>query len=159
MRPPLKLNAIEQEHLQEVYDAMGVGRDQLPYTPEFEKLCQEFQDRAFKNAEPEQIYSALLKYTRSSTNTSADPGPGTLDPEKVKQLKLVLKKHAKGGKVLPYSSEFESALKDFNNQAKTELSAREFWQSMMRTQSRSRRPPKRASKPAEREEADEDDGE
>ena len=40
MRPPLKLNAIEQEHLQELYDAAGVARDELPYTEKFEELWQ-----------------------------------------------------------------------------------------------------------------------
>ena len=65
MRPPLKLNAIDQEHLQELYDAAGISRDQLPYTPKFEELCQGFQDRTFKNAHQEQVFGALLKYTRS----------------------------------------------------------------------------------------------
>src|SRR5687767_14353654 len=55
MRPALKLNAIEQEHLQELYDAAGVARDELPYTEQFTQLCQDFQDRAFKNADPEQV--------------------------------------------------------------------------------------------------------
>src|SRR5688572_2129173 len=51
MRPPLKLSAIDQEHLQELYDASGVARDELPYTDSFEELSQGFQDRTFKNAE------------------------------------------------------------------------------------------------------------
>ena len=67
-----------------------------------------------------------------------------LDPEQVKTLKLVLKRHAKGGKVLPYSSEFDSALKEFMGMAKKELNGRDFWLSIVRTQGRSRRPPKRA---------------
>ena len=32
MKVPLKLNSIDQEHLQELYDAAGVARDELPYT-------------------------------------------------------------------------------------------------------------------------------
>ena len=40
MKPPLKLNAIDQEHLQELYNASGVARDELPYTPVFEQLVQ-----------------------------------------------------------------------------------------------------------------------
>src|ERR1044072_7534176 len=67
MRVSLKLNAIEQEHLQELYDAAGVARDELPYSEQFDKLVQDFQDRTFKNAEPEQVFGALLKYVRSST--------------------------------------------------------------------------------------------
>src|SRR5438270_5608242 len=68
MKPPLKLNAIDQEHLQELYNASGVARDELPYTPVFEQLVQGFQDRTFKNADAEQVFAALLKYTRSSSN-------------------------------------------------------------------------------------------
>src|SRR5579872_5953236 len=40
MNIPLKLNAIDQEHLQELYNAAGVARDELPYTEQFEQLCQ-----------------------------------------------------------------------------------------------------------------------
>src|SRR5579862_4123257 len=67
---PLKLSAIDQEHLQELYDASGVARDELPYTESFETLWVGFQDRTFKNAGRDQVYAALLKYTRSSSNAS-----------------------------------------------------------------------------------------
>ena len=155
MRPGLKLNAIEQEHLQELYDAAGVARDELPYTPAFVQLCEDFQNRTFKNAEPEQVFSALLKYTRSSSNSATDIGPTTLNEEQVKQLKLIVKRHAKAGKLVPYSSEFEGALKDFNNLAGTQLEAHDFWKSICRTQNRSRRPPTRK---ASAKAAKEDDG-
>ena len=145
MRVALKLNGIEQEHLQELYDAAGVARDELPYTEQFDQLCQDFQDRTFKNAELEQVFAAILKYVRSSTNSAGDVGHAVLDTEQVKQLKIVLKRQAKGGKVLPYSSEFDAALKEFNGLAKTQLSARDFWLSIVRTQGRSRRPPKRTA--------------
>jgi hypothetical protein len=160
MRPPLKLNAIEQEHLQELYDAAGVARDELPYTEQFTQLVQDFQDRTFKNAEPEQVFGAILKYVRSSTNAAGDVGDAVLDPEQVKSLKLVLKRHVKGGKVLPYSSEFETALKEFMGMTKKELTGRDFWLSIVRTQGRSRRPPKRAAAKAVREDdGSEEDGE
>src|SRR4051794_18154178 len=48
MKPSLKLSAIEQEHLQDLYDAAGVARDELPYTEIFEKFVSDFQDRTFK---------------------------------------------------------------------------------------------------------------
>ena len=70
MRPPLKLSSIDQEHLQELYNEAGIARDELPYTPPYDGLCQGFQDRTFKNAHPEQVYSALLKYVRSGTNSA-----------------------------------------------------------------------------------------
>src|ERR671919_708467 len=77
MRVPLKLNAIEQEHLQELYDAAGVARDELPYSPKFDEVWQGFQDRTFKNAEREQVFGAILKYVRSSSNAaSAEEGRG-----------------------------------------------------------------------------------
>src|SRR5262249_30331425 len=142
---PLKLNAIEQEHLQELYDAAGVARDELPYSDEFVQLCQDFQDRTFKNAEPEQVFGAIVKYVRSSTNSAGDVSGTVHDPEQLKQLKLVLKRHAKAGKLLPYSNEFESALKEFGSLTHTDLSTRDFWLSIVRTQGRSRRPPNRAA--------------
>ena len=70
MRLPLKLSSIDQEHLQELYDAAGVARDELPYTPKFDDIWQGFQDRTFKNAEREQVFGALLKYVRSSGNSA-----------------------------------------------------------------------------------------
>ena len=72
MRVPLKLNSIDQEHLQELYNAAGVARDELPYTGAFDELCQGFQDRTFKNAEPEQLFGAILKYVRSSGNAATE---------------------------------------------------------------------------------------
>ena len=71
MRPPLKLNAIEQEHLQELYDAAGVARDELPYSEKFDEIWSGFQDRTFKNAEREQVFGAILKYVRSSSNAAS----------------------------------------------------------------------------------------
>jgi hypothetical protein len=145
MRISLKLNAIEQEHLQELYDATGVARDELPFTEQFDKLCQDFQDRAFKNAEPEQVYAAMLRYTRSSTCSAGQTNAVTLTPEQVKQLRDILRRNASGGKVLPYSSEFQAALGEFNKVAKLELSTRDFWLATIQTQGRNRRPPRRAA--------------
>lgn len=151
MRIALKLSAIEQEHLQELYDAAGVARDELPYTEQFEKLCQDFQDRTFKNAEPEQVYAALLRYTRSSTCSSTPNGPSGLTAEQIKQLKDVVRKHGKAGKLLPYSSEFDAALNEFKGVAKLELSPRDFWMAMAQAQGRNRKPPKRATAKVEKE--------
>src|SRR5689334_1534717 len=114
MRPPLKLSSIDQEHLQELYDASGIARDELPYTPAFETLWQGYQDRTFKNAEREQVYGALLKYVRSSSNAATEPPATKLSDDQLKQLKGLLPRHAKGGKVLPYSDEFEAVRKEFS---------------------------------------------
>src|SRR2546423_12776661 len=65
MKPPLKLSAIDQEHLQELYDAAGVARDELPYTQAFEDIWQGVQDRPFKNAARGPVFGAVLEYTRS----------------------------------------------------------------------------------------------
>src|SRR5438876_11709548 len=109
MRAPLKLNSIEQEHLQELYDAAGVARDELTYSPKFDEIWQGFQDRTFKNAEREQVFGAILKYVRSSSNTASGAATSTkLNEDQLKQLKGLIPRHAKGGKVLPYSDEFEA---------------------------------------------------
>src|SRR5436190_9617036 len=95
MQLPLKLNAIDQEHLQELYDTSGIARDELPYTDAFEILWQGFQDRTFKNAEREQLFGALIKYVRSSSNASTTLPPGVATDEQLKQLKQLLPRHAK----------------------------------------------------------------
>lgn len=156
MRPPLKLSSIDQEHLQELYDAAGVARDELPYTETFETLWQGFQDRTFKNAERDQLFGALLKYTRSSGNASTETPATKLTEDQIKQLKGLLPRFAKGGKVLPYSDEFEMAHKEFTKASKVELSQAEFWQAMIRTSGPKRKPPKRA-KVAVKAEGDEDE--
>jgi hypothetical protein len=158
MRPALKLNAIEQEHLQELYDAAGVSRDELPYSDQFNKLVQDFHDRTFKHAEHEQVFAALLKYVRSSTVSATDIGNHTLDPEQVKTLKAVLKRHGKSGKLVPHSSEFEAAHKEFGQLTKTQLAPRDFWLSIIRTQGRSRRPPTRKTATKAAGERDEESG-
>jgi hypothetical protein len=159
MRVPLKLNAIEQEHLQELYNAAGVARDELPYTPKFEEIWSGFQDRTFKNAEREQVYGAIIKYVRSSSNASTAQPESKLNEDQLKQLKVMLPRHAKGGKILPYSDEIDAARKEFTKLSSTELTEQEFWQAIMRAQGPKRRPPKRAkvTAPAEEEESGDDE--
>jgi len=159
MRVPLKLNAIEQEHLQELYNAAGVARDELPYTPKFEEIWSGFQDRTFKNAEREQVYGAIIKYVRSSSNASTAQPDSKLNEDQLKQLKVMLPRHAKGGKILPYSDEIDAARKEFIKLSSVEMSEQEFWQAIMRAQGPKRRPPKRAkvTAPAEEEESGDDE--
>jgi hypothetical protein len=158
MRVPLKLGDIDREHLQELYDAAGVARDELPYTPAFEQIWQGFQDRTFKNADREQIFGALIKYVRSSSCPSK-PQPASANPplteEQLKQLKTMLRRFAVNGRVLPYSDEFADALKTFNQTAGTQLNDQEFWQSIVRAQG-ARRPPKPPRRKAEVKEQSED---
>src|SRR6187551_3593131 len=121
MKPVMKLSSIDQEHLQELYDAAGVARDELPYTPTYDTLVQGFQDRTFKNADPEMVFSAILKYVRTGGNASTEQPPTSLNEEQLKQLKIVLSRHLVGGKILPYSDEFNSARTEFNKMAGMEL--------------------------------------
>ena len=147
MRVSLKLNDIEQEHLQELYDAAGVARDELPYTEQFDRLCEDFQFRTFKNAEKEQVYGALLKYTRSSTCPSGKLAAALEEPDKVKLIREVLRRQGNGGKVLPYSSEFDAAMKEFNSLAGMTLAERDFWLAISQAQGKSRRPPTPRKRP------------
>src|SRR6478672_136801 len=105
MKPPLKLNAIDQEHLQELYDSLGTARDELPYTPKFDEL--------------EQGFAALLKYVRSSSNASSEQQAVVeISDDQLKQLKIILSRHLTGGKILPYSDEMNSARTEFKKMAK-----------------------------------------
>jgi hypothetical protein len=160
MRVPLKLNSIEQEHLQELYDAAGIARDELPYSEKFEEIWQGFQDRTFKNAERDQVFGAILKYVRSSSNSASGTLiEGKLSDDQLKQLKSLLPRHAKGTKLLPYSDEFEAAMKEFNKIAQVELTPLEFWQAMQKSQGPKRKPPTRAKVAVKAAEEPEEDGE
>jgi len=143
MKLPLKLSSIDQEHLQELYDAAKVSRDQLPYTDQFDVLWQGFQDRTFKNADREQVYAALLKYSRSGSVPAIELAAVDVSEDQLKFLKGTVSKHAKGGKILPYSDEFENARRDFNRSNKTEFNEGDFWRAMMKLQAGRRRPPVR----------------
>jgi hypothetical protein len=158
MKPVMKLSSIDQEHLQELYDAAGIARDELPYTPAYETLVQGFQDRTFKNADPEMVFSAILKYVRTGGNPATEQVPTSLNEDQLKQLKIVLSRHMVGGKILPYSDEFNSARTEFNRLAGMELTEHEFWRSMMKSSGAKRRPPVR-KKPvaAAAEESDDDE--
>jgi hypothetical protein len=159
MRVPLKLNSIEQEHLQELYDAAGVARDELPYSEQFDQIWSGFQDRTFKNAEREQVFGAILKYVRSSRNSASGKVlESKLNEEQLKQLKHILPRHAKGGKLLPYSDEFEAAKKEIIKISGVELSDVEFWQSMQKSQGPKRQPPPRKKAAVKEEAESESDG-
>ena len=144
MRVPLKLNSIEQEHLQELYDAAGIARDELPYSEQFEEIWQGFQDRTFKNAEREQVFGAILKYVRSSSNSASGKIlESKVSDDQLKQLKSHLPRHARGAKLLPYSDEFEAARKEFHKLSGVELTEQEFWQAMQKSLGPKRQPPPR----------------
>jgi hypothetical protein len=157
MKVPLKLNAIDQEHLQELYDSTGVARDELPYSDSFTSLCEGFQDRTFKNADPEQVYGALLKYVRSSSNAATELPPSVVSDDQIKQLKAVLSRHLIAGKILPYSDEFKAAKAEFQKAAGLELSEQDFWRAVLKLQGAKRRPPAPRKKVTTADE--EDDGE
>lgn len=157
MAVPLKLNSIDQEHLQELYNAAGVARDELPYTPQFEELWQGFQDRTFKNADREQVFGAIVKYVRSSGNASGQITlPGITD-EQIKQLKAILSRHLVGGKILPYSESFQTARAEFNKAAGTSLDEQTFWHAILKSQGPKRTPPKRAKVAVSKRDDDEDE--
>jgi hypothetical protein len=124
----VKLGVIEQEHLQELYDAAGVARDELPYTAAMGRVCREFQDRTFKNASEAQVYGALLKYVRSGR--AAKPPrrsrPGT-PPERLEQAKLLRAQRQSMPRLEPYTREFDFARAAFAREAGADLSPGEFW--------------------------------
>ena len=161
MRPPLKLNSIEQEHLQELYDAAGVARDELPYSEKFDEIWSGFQDRTFKNAEREQVFGAILKYVRSSSNAASGIAiESKVSEEQLKQLKGLIPRHSRAGKILPYSDEIEAVRKEFLKLSGVELSEQEFWQAMQKSQGPKRVPPTRKKAAAKVAEDDSsDDGE
>jgi hypothetical protein len=145
MALPLKLSSIEQQHLQELYDAAGIPRDALPYSPVLDQMCQDFQDRAFKNAGPAQVYGALVKYIKSS-NCPKGAVVETVDEEPLaSNLKRVRDHRAGKARIVPYTSEFESARREFLSATGIELSEGDFYRGLRLA---SERPPARARRVA-----------
>ncbi len=124
---PLKLSSIEVQHLQELYDAAGIPRDVLPYTAELDQLCLDFQDRAFKNAGPGQVYGALVKYVKSSKCPKTGPAEMKEDAPNAETIRKVKEHRAGKAKLSPYTPEFEQARKEFIHAHKTDLSEAEFY--------------------------------
>jgi hypothetical protein len=160
MRAPLKLNSIEQEHLQELYDGAGVARDELPYSEKFDEIWSGFQDRTFKNAEREQVFGAILKYVRSSSNSASGAIlESKVSDEQLKQLKSLIPRHSRAGKILPYSDEFEAVRKEFAKLTSVELTEQEFWQAMQKSAGPKRVPPTRKKAAVKAEDDSSEDGE
>jgi hypothetical protein len=145
MAVPLKLSAIEQQHLQELYNAAGIPRDALPYTEALDQMCLDFQDRAFKNAGPAQVYGALVKYIKSSNCPKTAVVEGTVEEPLATNLKRVRDHRAGKPRVLPYTPEFDSARKEFISSTKIELTELEFYRGLRLA---SERTPARARKVA-----------
>ena len=129
MAVPLKLGLIEQQHLQELYEAAGVPRDELPYSPALTRVCRDFQDRTFKNADEGQVFGAMVKYVRSSRcpKGAADEVDPALAAGRAEQASLLRAQHAPGRKIEPYTAGFESARKEFAQKGGPALSPQEFW--------------------------------
>ncbi len=145
MALPLKLSAIEQQHLQELYDAAGVPRDSLPYTEALDQMCRDFQDRAFKNAGPAQVYGALVKYIKSSNCPKGAVVEVIIEEPLATNLKRVRDHRVGKAKIAPYTSEFESARKEFINATGIEMTESEFYRGLRLA---SERPPARARRVA-----------
>jgi hypothetical protein len=124
----VKLGSIEQQHLQELYDAAGVARDEPPYTAALARVCRDFQDRTFKNATEAQVYAALLKYVRSGRVAKA-PRSATdaTAPQRLEQAKLLRALRLSMPRLEPYTREFDSARAAFARDSGADLSPVEFW--------------------------------
>lgn len=128
MSVPLKLGSIEQQHLQELFDAADVMRDDLPYSPELAQVCRDFQDRTFKNANEAQVYGALLKYVRSGRRQkSASPAAPAATPDRLEHAKLLRAQRQSMPKLQPYTRDFDSARAGFARNGGPDLSPNEFW--------------------------------
>lgn len=127
MAIPLKLGSIEQQHLQELYDAAGVPRDDLPYSDALAQVCRDFQDRTFKNASEPQVYGAMLKYVRSGRCPKVRTVRGAEPADRVEQARLLTAQRTFGGKLQPYTRDFDSARNAFARGGGADLSPREFW--------------------------------
>ena len=128
MSTHVKLGSIEQQHLQELYDAAGVARDELPYTAALAQVCRDFQDRTFKNATEAQVYAALLKYVRSGRGGKAPRSArDATPPQRMEQAKLLKALRQSMPRLEPYTREFDSARAAFARDAGADLSPGEFW--------------------------------
>lgn len=128
MSTHVKLGLIEQEHLQELYDAAGVARDELPYTPALARVCRDFQDRTFKNASEGQVYASLLKYVRSGRRPKVRRSAGdATSPQRLEQAKVLKALRQSMPRLEPYTREFDSARAAFAREGGADLSPNEFW--------------------------------
>ena len=128
MSTHVKLGSIGQQHLQELYDAAGVARDELPYTAALAQVCRDFQDRTFKNATEPQVYAALLKYVRSGRGSKvARSARDATPPQRLEQAKLLKALRQSMPRLEPYTREFDYARAAFARDAGADLSPGEFW--------------------------------
>ena len=145
MSIPLKLGVIEQQHLQELFNAADVTRDELPYSPELTQVCRDFQDRTFKNANEAQVYGALLKYVRSGRRHKASsPAAPAASPDQMEHVKLLRAQRQLMPKLQPYTRDFDSARAGFARNGGPDLSPAEFW-SVVRLASASAGPRRRVA--------------
>lgn len=127
MAIPLKLGTIEQQHLQELYEAAGVPRDELPYSPALTQVCKEFQNRTFKNANEAQVFGAIVKYVRSGRRAKARATQPTVAPDRLTQARLLRAQRASAPKPRPYTRDFDYARNAFARAGGPDLSPQEYW--------------------------------
>jgi hypothetical protein len=115
----------------QLYEQIGRTADDLPYTPEFERL---FDSYAAQHSEPKptrrEVWRHLLnlrkggKLPKLGEARSPSPDVGAEGEQKIREL---LGKHIGRRDRLPYTDEFEKLVDDFNKSQPRRLSPHLVW--------------------------------
>jgi catechol 2,3-dioxygenase-like lactoylglutathione lyase family enzyme len=121
----------KREILMQIYEQIGRTADDLPYTPEFERL---FEAYAAQHSEPKptrrEVWRHLLnlrkggKLPKLGEARSPSPEVGKEGEEKIREL---LGKQMGRRDRLPYTEEFEKLVDDFNKSQPRRLSPHLIW--------------------------------
>ena len=122
------------------------SRDQLPYTPEFERLKKKFTKLSRRNVEDSEFWQLLTRagkreggLARDKTKNKRVPSP-KLTTEQQLELMRLLPDGIGSRDQLPYTELFDHLHSQFTKLTRTRLDAREFWRVLSRVAKRSRKP-------------------
>ncbi len=127
----------EDQKLVDEYVRLGRPVDQLPYTPEFERLVQTLRTTGDTRSDRE-ILGRLLRLRKAARLPRMGPSqlpPLPLPPADVELLETLIRVElpSPGARdSLLYTPDFDSLLERYNSEAVLKLNRHEFWRMIAR---------------------------
>ena len=141
---PRKSSDPSSDRLRELLRHLGVPRDDLPYTDQFDSLKAQFESDSGESLSPEAFWRRLSIAGKRGGGSETGRRRGSPPPELTRAEQLELLRLFPDGignrDQLPYTKRFENVYRHFNQLTRRKLTKHEFWRALSSLAKCSRKP-------------------